>query len=44
MTKIITTIALAFSVLAVASSANAAPVAGSSDLAVHGFLGTIYGK
>jgi hypothetical protein len=44
MTKIITTIVLALGVLAVAGQANAAPVSGPSDFAIHGYLGTSYGK
>ena len=48
MTKIISAVVLALTItaglLAVTIAASAAPVAGSSDLAVHGFLGTIYGK
>jgi hypothetical protein len=44
MTKIITTVVLALGVLTVAASANAAPIAGASDFAVHGYLGTAYGK
>lgn len=44
MTKIITTVVLALGVLAVAGSANAAPISGPSDFAVHGYVGTAYGK
>jgi hypothetical protein len=44
MTKTITSIVLALSVLAIAGQANAAPISGPSDFAVHGYVGTAYGK
>jgi len=44
MTKIIASLVLAFGVLSVAASANAAPVNSPSELATHGYLGTAYGK
>jgi hypothetical protein len=44
MTKTIASLVLAFGVLTVAASANAAPVNSLSEIAVHGYLGTSYGK
>jgi hypothetical protein len=48
MTKIISAVVLALALtagfLTLAVSANAAPISGSSDFAVHGYLGTAYGK
>jgi hypothetical protein len=44
MTKTIASLVLALGVLTVAASANAAPVSSPSQLAVHGYLGTAYGR
>ncbi len=44
MTKTITSLVLALGLLAIAGSANAAPISSHSDFAVHGYLGTAYGK
>jgi uncharacterized membrane protein YphA (DoxX/SURF4 family) len=44
MTKIIASLVVALGVLTAAASANAAPVMSPSDIAVHGYLGNVYGK
>ena len=44
MTKTIASLVLALGVLTAAASVNAAPVASPSDIAVHGYFGTAYGK
>ena len=44
MTKTIASLILAFGVLSVAASANAAPITSPSELATHGYLGTAYGR
>ena len=44
MTKTIASLILAFGVLTVAASAQAAPVNSHSEIAAHGYLGIAYGK